>query len=72
MIIAAKVIRPRRPRLCPICMSNCSTGDPCLRLYGAAFKGDPPGAIYCHLDCIEYYDQKIRDAVLDYKIREEV
>lgn len=65
MIISATPIRrPRRLRWCASC--NLPTRFDCVRLYGAAERGDPPYVIYQCLECAERSardDIKIQKAV---------
>lgn len=51
IISATPVKRPRRLRWCATC--NLPTRMYCVRLYGAAHRGDPPYVIYQCLECAE-------------------
>ena len=58
MIISANIIKkPRAKRKCNECGKVIDGLT--LRLFGAAFYGDSPYAIFMHPDCCLYRDPKI-------------
>lgn len=62
MIISAKIIKPRKERLCDSCYKVILRGTPTLLLYGMAEVGDPPYAVYLHPECDQSKEPKIIDA----------
>lgn len=63
-ISAIAVQRPRCSRICPMCVKRIRGG--CLRLYGAAFRGDKPYTMYlCHECAVKAsgVDPKVKTAV---------
>ena len=64
MTIQAKLIRkPRKRHACASCHVAIAKGEPHLRLYGSARRGDPPYSVRMCLDCAKNSkDPKIREA----------
>ena len=57
MIISAELVRrPRKLRRCETCGAAMLTDS--VRLYGAAYRGDPPYRIYICLTCAERSNDK--------------
>ena len=65
MTIQAKLIRkPRKRHACASCHGPIAIGEPHLRLYGSARRGDPPYSVRMCLDCAKNSkDPKIQGAM---------
>ena len=65
MLISAEVIKnPKTYQYCATCNMTLIKGEPRLRLYGAAHRGDPPYVIYSHFACaLMDPHKKIREAI---------
>jgi hypothetical protein len=60
MLISARIVKPRRFRVCEECKGMIVTKA--LRLYGAAESGDKPYVVWTHPDCTVWSDPKILKA----------
>lgn len=67
-VIAAKIIKkPRKIRFCEGYQHSVLMSGPQMRLYGNAFTGDPPYALYICLKCAsESDDPKVIARLAEY------
>ena len=62
MVIAASIIKkPRAIRKCYECGKIIQ--GPTLRIFGAAFYGDSPYAVYMHPECNIFRHEMVTDAI---------
>lgn len=60
MLISARMVKPRKFRVCEMCEGMIVTQA--LRLYGAAESCDKPYVIWIHPECTDWSDPKILKA----------